>query len=467
MKHFLFSIIAIALVFISCNSDKKINEYTVVAGKITSPKSDFVVLIHNSLINSKLDTIKLDGEGNFHLAFNNVPPQFFRLHHENEYASLFLNPGDSVFVSIHADKFDESIAFTGSGSESNNYLSQRFLLKQKIVPNEYDLYKLEPEAFLIKIDSVGKALTEQLEKCNLTDTHFTRLQKASFDFYRAGQLLHFADYYKYFNQKDTVILPNDFYANIDNLNLNDSSFLLINEFLSYIENKFQQQANNRLKLMKNSPGESDYTLISMEEANRGIKNQKIKDYIFYKFFSDHVTYSGIENILSITELFDKHCSNNEYRELIETSIAKWEAIATGKPAPNFSYPDINGKTISLSDFKGKYVYIDVWATWCGPCKTESPHFESLKKEYEKNSNIVFLSISVDESKEAWEKMVKEKELSDYQLFGGGWASDITKNYLVQSIPRFILIDKQGKIVSANTERPSGKIREVLKKLSDL
>jgi len=125
-------------------------------------------------------------------------------------------------------------------------------------------------------------------------------------------------------------------------------------------------------------------------------------------------------------------------------------------APNFDYENAAGGKTTLESLKGKYVYIDVWATWCGPCRAEIP---SLKKVEEKfhNKNIEFVSISVDTDKdhEKWKTFVKEKELGGIQLFADkNWLSDFIKAFNINSIPRFILIDPSGNVVDADAARPS-------------
>jgi thiol-disulfide isomerase/thioredoxin len=108
------------------------------------------------------------------------------------------------------------------------------------------------------------------------------------------------------------------------------------------------------------------------------------------------------------------------------------------------------------------VYIDVWATWCGPCRMEIPYYEKLKDKY-KNKNIHFLSISVDENTEGWKKFIKEKSMKGNQFIAiGNFDSDIARGYNIRGIPRFILIDKEGKILDANAPRPSSnEIHKVL------
>jgi thiol-disulfide isomerase/thioredoxin len=122
----------------------------------------------------------------------------------------------------------------------------------------------------------------------------------------------------------------------------------------------------------------------------------------------------------------------------------------------FDYFNFKGGNTKLSDFKGKYVYIDVWATWCGPCRAEIPFLKKTEEKYE-GKNIAFVSISIDVQKdfEKWKKFVSEKQLGGVQLFADkDWNSDFMKSYSINSIPRFILIDPTGKIVSADAVRPS-------------
>jgi thiol-disulfide isomerase/thioredoxin len=128
----------------------------------------------------------------------------------------------------------------------------------------------------------------------------------------------------------------------------------------------------------------------------------------------------------------------------------------GKPSPTFSYENHKGGMSSLSDYKGKYVYIDVWATWCGPCLAEIPHLKKVEAEYH-DKNIVFISISIDAKKdyEKWKNMVNQKELGGVQLFADNdWNSQFVKDYGIQGIPRFILIDPSGNVLEADASRPS-------------
>ena len=142
-------------------------------------------------------------------------------------------------------------------------------------------------------------------------------------------------------------------------------------------------------------------------------------------------------------------------------------LAKGAESPKFvDYENNAGGTTSLDDLKGKYVYIDLWATWCQPCKNEIPFLKKVEEEYH-NKNIEFVSISVDRQKDyqTWKQMIVDKELSGVQLYAKEDKAFMDA-YRVSGIPRFILLDPEGNIVDSNAPRPSNpKLVELFKSLN--
>ena len=138
----------------------------------------------------------------------------------------------------------------------------------------------------------------------------------------------------------------------------------------------------------------------------------------------------------------------------------------GTSSADFRFKDIHGNVFSLKDFKGKYVYIDVWATWCGPCFKEIPFLQQLEEKM-KGKNMAFVSISWDRNRGEWVKALEEKKLGGVQLHFGG-DETFFKEYGIMFIPRFILLDKKGKVVNAYMTRPSDpETEEVFKRLKGL
>lgn len=193
---------------------------------------------------------------------------------------------------------------------------------------------------------------------------------------------------------------------------------------------------------------------------------------FSKSFNDlEVAYNSLKNEFKQldTAFFEEQSENlklmrkSYYDYFLEKQGMK-TLFPKGMASPEFlNYENHKGGVSSLGDFKGKFVYVDIWATWCGPCKVEIPFLQELESKYHAK-NIEFISISVDDARrsgtlekahKAWKTMVIEKELSGVQLFSGnGWKADFIQDYKISGIPRFILIDPNGNIIDADAPRPS-------------
>ncbi|BAO77553.1 TlpA family protein disulfide reductase [Winogradskyella sp. PG-2] len=155
----------------------------------------------------------------------------------------------------------------------------------------------------------------------------------------------------------------------------------------------------------------------------------------------------------------------QLKKFMASKIAMRAQFPKGQASPSFvNYENFAGGNTSLSDLKGKYVYMDIWATWCGPCIREIPSLKKIEDQF-KDRNIEFVSISVDEGRgykgdaaaayQGWKKMVAEKELGGMQLLAdNGFRSEFIQKYKINGIPRFILIDPEGNIVNADAPRPS-------------
>lgn len=206
----------------------------------------------------------------------------------------------------------------------------------------------------------------------------------------------------------------------------------------------------------------DY-LIALDESAFEAKMADVKQ----KFAALLEATPGLEK--EVEEMEVK--ANKDIFEMLQTSYDKDHAsmMATqkGAPSPKFNYPDKNGKKVALDDLKGKYVYIDVWATWCAPCKVEIPYLKQIDDEF-KGKDIAFVSLSIDkpEHKDKWLKMIEDEKLQGIQIFAdNAFNSEFITAYNIKGIPRFILLDKEGNIVDPNAPRPSDpRLKELLTSL---
>jgi len=154
--------------------------------------------------------------------------------------------------------------------------------------------------------------------------------------------------------------------------------------------------------------------------------------------------------------------DNVYVQNLHMQISDSKKTAIGTAAPDFSLPDTTGKTITLSSFKGKYVLIDFWAAWCGPCRREMPNMLRLYNDF-KDKNFIILGVSLDKTRANWVGAIKSDKLpwpqvSDLKF----WQSEVAGLYNVKAIPYTVLLDKEGKIVAKNLRG-----EELYQKVADL
>lgn len=200
-----------------------------------------------------------------------------------------------------------------------------------------------------------------------------------------------------------------------------------------------------------------------EACDKRILNDTLKGWYFVK------------SVLTKAKAFDqayrdlleknkKYVVTDEQKKVLADFALTIRKFSDGEPAINFTGTTPDGKKVSLSDFKGKVVLVDVWATWCGPCKQQIPALQKLEEEM-KGKDVVFISFSVDEIKntQKWKDFVLNEKLGGIQLMGdAAFNSSICTDYSINAIPRFMVFSKDGKIVTINAPRPSeSELKELL------
>jgi len=163
-----------------------------------------------------------------------------------------------------------------------------------------------------------------------------------------------------------------------------------------------------------------------------------------------IYFSYNPDVVELEELYnglDEKIKTSHSGKIVKETLAAAKKTAVGQAAPEFEQKDVNGRSVALSSFKGQYVLIDFWASWCGPCRAENPAVVKAYQAY-RSRGFTILGISLDEHKDKWLEAIKKDglvwtQVSDLQ----GWKNSVALTYGVAGIPMNFLLDKDGKIIA--------------------
>ncbi|MFL5739769.1 MAG: TlpA family protein disulfide reductase [Flavisolibacter sp.] len=215
----------------------------------------------------------------------------------------------------------------------------------------------------------------------------------------------------------------------------------LNLALVPIEKRETMTEGEKLKLMMNT-----------------ISNDTLKSF----FLKDQMDQAEINNLSEFRETFEPFKNyasltgtHNTYNSIYNQFSRDTAFI--GKTSYDFSLPDTLGKMVTMKDFKGKVVFIDVWATWCGPCKGQFPFLKEIEEEYANNKDIIFVGISLDkaQARQKWLDLIRKEKLGGVQLLDDV-GKTFGRKYEVSAIPRFMLIDKEGRWIEIRCPLPEAK-----------
>ena len=437
MKNFGVLLITLFIATYGFSQDK--NLLVKVSGKIENPNYGSVAIV-NGIGFEKV--MKLSETGEFSDTLTIPKTGMYSFADGRESSVIYLAKDYDLHITLNTKEFDETIKYTGVGAENNNFLAQKYLINEKEIGDGYALYGSDEKGFLEKQKSVDEKYFALLK--DLKDKEFATYQSKEILYNSFLAISSYKTYHRYISKDMNFEVSKDFLNPLLKLKFDDEADY--ENFKSY-----KQLVNAHYFKNINNPDK-------ISEAIKyicSIQSEKIKSGVINEVLNSKLKVSN-ENVTVLYNSLMKHCTDKFYTDEFTDNYNRIKKILKGEPSPKFEYKDVNDKLVKLDNLKGKYVYIDVWATWCSPCLGEIPHLKKLEANYH-DKNIAFVSISVDNKKayDKWKQMVQDKQLKGYQLFADkSWKSDFITAYQIMGIPTFILIDPKGNIVSASAMRPS-------------
>ncbi len=366
---------------------------------------------------------------------------------------LYLHPGSEVHVHFDAGDMDAVAQISGDKVlESNVLLNYEAevgskYLQQMVLMQAAEYY---PHAFRVYANEIREekmGFLESHENFSALDPAFVSLMRNRTESEQYALLMDYPAYYRHYSD-DPQPIPDDFYSFMDEVEFRDeytNTRAYVAFAGSYLRTRVQQLVQDGDERPRDE--------ITFEVAQNQIGG-KTRDIVLAESVVSGLSFGDFEKGVAN---YEKFLALNPHPDVAQIVTEKHDAameLAPGELAPDFTLTDINGQEVSLSDFLGKVVYLDFWASWCGPCMQQVPFAKELKKRMEGQDDLVFLYISVDTDEDAWRRKVDEEEIRGVHLNVPGFAHDVPQTYQLRGVPTFYLIGRDGRIFDNRPPRPS-------------
>ena len=431
--------LAAAIAVLGC-SEGAAGEQTLLSIQVENPTAREVVLVYHG----QMKSVALDESGAAQMDLSGYDALYAKLYYGRNFKSVYFEKGDEVTVTFNGTDFQNTFSFEGEKAPAVEYLNR---VRLTALPDEE--YALPFNEFYAKTVAKENDAVALLEANALEGVgNFLHMEKGRIRYAYGATLLMHCVGHKMMTRDIYYIPSNEYYDVLESYLVEDEAWVDLEEYRAFVvETAHVLDAANR-QVTDLYPK----TVAQMKYIAGRFKSEKVRNTLLHYLAATYVDRHGIDNIQDLENIYFTYVKDEVLLADYKAKFDKWDLSRPGKPSPEISAVDIDGKQWTLADFRGKYIYIDMWATWCAPCRREMPYLKALEEKF-KDAQIVFLGLSTDSDKTKWEAMVKTGELTGVQLYLGP-QSAFQKAYQIDGIPRFILLDKEGKIIDNNMSRPS-------------
>ncbi|GAA3617573.1 TlpA disulfide reductase family protein [Flavivirga amylovorans] len=453
----IITVLILSCVILSCKNDtKRTIDYAILSGNISNAKlkADKKPYLKISSLSGFSKKIIIAEDGTFNDTLH-LDGGIYYTRYARTKSKLYMTPNTKIKLTADSENYLNTLNYEGDHADMNNYLVEVAPIFEAYKYTNKEKYILEPDIFLKKLDEAKSHAESVLAQVKKIPDSLRQLEKKDIYYNYLEVKSNYSDLHAYYIDSLDYIAPEEFEMAYNEVSFNSpKDFFYSKIYRELVELKISKKAYD----LRDETG-LDIKFATLNVIASEIEDETIRNLMLIEQVTSNLSRANDEE--KYYNEFLKFSTNVEDKKTIEKLYKSLSYLLPGNSSPKFSaYENHAGGTKSLDDFKGKYVYIDVWATWCTPCIKELPYLKEVEKDYH-DRNIAFVSISVDRKSdyEKWRTMVTEENFGGIQLFAdNGFKSDFMKDYKINSIPRFILIDPDGNIVKANAPRPSDKKR---------
>lgn len=449
-------------------------QQTIICGHVKhAMHPEFIVTLYNDPVSGlEYDFAdSIHAKGNFRIVIDLEGTMKGTIQLGQEKQLIYLETGDSLYITVEDGKFDETLTFSNGKTASNqrfyNAYFQRFVwnpsLNMESMPHRFLDDKENDtelaEENIARSDSLLKTVFAFADSCNLawpmTEIFYSKF-KAEKIYESAEPVLGFPIMKKYFgrNRKPGLpVFPKVYDDYVKRFNLNNEAMVGNEYYVRFL--KAVLEMNIMRQIDTATYFSTDRMAVKMKMIDSLFSNQKVRNVVLADAICNGLLSGQYVDVLPMYEQFKQHNFDAILGEAMQVKMKRAAMLKPMDVAPHFELKDIDGKRVSLDQFKGKLVYLDFWATNCGPCIAEFPASKKIQEQYAEEK-IVFVFVSVDEDEGKWKECVAKNNLFGIQLFAGGKNSYVAKAYNISAIPEYVLIDKHGRIIEYGAPRPSNK-----------
>lgn len=433
MKNSIVSALSL-LLMCSCTNDKA----AVFEGSISGNAPEFVILTHGKSSLLK-DTIRVQN-GAFRTEIKLKAPQMQTFQIGRWGKTVYLEPGKTLSLRIDLQENGLAITATGTLALENRYLDSLNVLRaQYFQPRKYGQLQVDDAFATVDADArtVRRLFNNAAKTISLTPA-FREMADAAIDYATGSIKLNLL-------MRPGALTPHRMAA-FNNLPLEAPDLLTLPDYRTYVDTYIAT-------LMLLNPQKWPDNDLSLD-VFRTIKDDDVRSYALYSRLLLITQIIGAAQVAPFLPAFYALNTDSLYSRELRAQINAQAELLPGAPAPDFIAFNEQGNPTKLSSYQGKWVYIDFWATWCGPCRAEIAPYRKLQGAFS-GRNVVFLSVSFDKNEATWKEFIKHHPPTEVHLFApGGMESDAAKRFQIKGIPRYALITPDGKIADAHAPRPS-------------